>query len=276
MNRFPKVLFSIISLFLYIVSHKKPTSIIFILLLLLISCTNKNKLADSSFVKISGVIANAENHQLFLQLLNYNEKLTIDSAILGKDEKFYFSYMPVEKAIFLLKKDENNYITIIADKGENIEITSDYESFEKDYSIKGSDDSQLLCELNNHLQMNQKKLDSIAKLWETAIKLPNRTEIKQGLDSVYYKAATNQYLFQKQFIETNSGSLASLIALYLPFGRDAVLRESADFALFEKVSNDLMKKLPNNSHSINFAKRIKQKKMLELEKNLSEKAANNK
>jgi hypothetical protein len=243
---------------------------------LAISCTNKSKVTDDKQIIISGQIKNSENQKLSLQLLRYNEKITIDSTFSDKEGNFLFSYLPDEKSIFLLKKDDNHYITIIADQGENIEITADYENFEKNYSIKGSDDSQLLCQLNNHLQINQRKLDSIAAIWETAIKLPNRTEIKQTLDSAYFNALKDQYLFQKQFIETNSSSLAALIALYLPLGREAVLRESADFAVFENLSNELLKKLPNNSHSINFAKRIKQKKMLEQEKNLSEKAANNK
>lgn len=258
---------------------KANTRVVFITLFLLvfiISCTNKNNKTDDKQIIISGIIKNAENQKIMLQLLRYNEKLTVDSTILDKEGKFSFSYNPDEKSVFLLKKDENHHITIIADKGEQLEIYTDYESFEKNYNIKGSDESQLLCVLNNHLQMNQKKLDSIAAIWETAIRLPNRTEIKQSLDSAYFNAFKDQYFYQKQFVETNSGSLAALIALYLPLGREAVLRESVDFVIFEKVSNDLMKKLPNNSHSINFAKRIKQKKMLELEKNLSEKAANNK
>ena len=258
---------------------KANTRVLFITLFLLgftISCTSKNKKTDDKMLKISGIIKNSENQKLILQLLKYNEKLTIDSTITDNEGRFSFTFLPEEKSVFLLKKDENHFINIIADKGESIEIFSDYENFEKNYSTKGSDDSQLLCQLNNHLQINQKKLDSIAAIWETAIKLPNRNEIKQGLDSVYFTTFKDQYLYQKHFIETNSSSLAALIALYLPLGREAVLRESVDFALFEKVSNDLLKTLPDNSHSINFAKRIKQKKMLELEKQLSEKAANNK
>lgn len=258
---------------------KATTNAVFISLFILvftISCINKNKSTDDKLLKISGKIRNSENQKLTLHLLKYNENLTVDSTELDKEGKFSFSFKPDEKSVFLLKKDENHHITIIADRGEQVEILTDYESFEKNYSIKGSDDSELLCQLNNHTQINQKKLDSIAAIWESAIRLPNRTDIKQSLDSSYFNALKDQYLYQKQFVETNSSSLAALIALYLPLGREAVLRESVDFALFEKVSIDLLKKLPDNSHSINFAKRIKQKKMLELEKQLSEKAANNK
>jgi hypothetical protein len=171
----------------------------------------------------------------------------------------------------MLFKDGNNYISIIADKGERISFTADYENFEKSYTLKGSPDSENLLELNNHLQPNLQKLDSIGKIWKTAINDANRQEIKKNLDTCYQNILADQRAFQLDFVLKHSSSLAALIALYQPLNREAVLKEETDFAVFEKVSNDLLKALPANSHSINFAKRIKQHKMIELEKEMTQK-----
>lgn len=245
--------------------------LLFIFVISLFACNHENKQQSDNAITINGKIANGEGKQIILQLLKFNEKQVVDSVILKKDGAFSFIQKPDEKSIYLLKKDDNHYITIIADKGEIISLATDYNFFDKKYSIEGSSDSKLLCELNNHLQSNRLKLDSIDSIWKEAIRLPNRTAIKQSLDSAYYKAAKDQYNFQYDFINKNSHSLSALIALYLPLGREALIKENTDFALFEKVSQDLIKLMPENSHAINFAKRIKQRKMLELEKKMTEK-----
>ncbi len=237
-----------------------------------ISCINKKKEIAKDSIFIHGKIVNGNERQLILQILHYNDKQVVDSINLKKEGSFSFLQKVEEKSIFLLKKDDNHYITIIADKGDSIYIETDFEQFEKKYSIQGSEESLLLCEFNNYLQQNKNILDSIGMVWEKAINFPNRIEIKQQLDSAFFNTSKKQYYFQKEFVEKHSSSLAALVILYLPFGREAVLRETADFELFEKVSIDISKALPNNSHSINFSKRIKQKKMLEREKELTEKS----
>lgn len=247
---------------------------IILIVIIFVSCNNKDKKNQENTISIEVKITNGKNKPITLQILKYNDKQSVDSLIIKEDGIITFTIKPEEKSIFLLKKDDNHYITIIADKGDKIILTADYNDFDKKYSIEGSEDSKFLCELNNHLQINQQKLDSIGEIWKTAINKPDRIEIKQKLDSAYFKAIKDQRDFQIDFVNKHSNTLAALIALYLPLGREAVINESIDFMLFEKVSRDISKTLPDNSHAINFAKRFKQKKMLNLEKELSEKEHN--
>ncbi|MFZ4399759.1 MAG: DUF4369 domain-containing protein [Bacteroidales bacterium] len=249
---------------------RKPL-ILILFLTFIYSCNNgKNELLKDSFI-IEGNINHADQKKIALQKLSFQELTTVDSVILGKEGKFTFTIKPQEKEIYLLRKDVNHYISIIAEKGETIIFEADYDSFEINYRIKGSYDSELMMEFNNHLQPNLYKLDSIGKIWKTAINEANREEIKKDLDSCYLKILKDQRDFQLNFVIKNSSSLAALIALYQPLNREPVLKEETDFAIFEKVSNDLLKVLPNNSHTINFAKRIKQRKMIEHEKELTQK-----
>ncbi|NVN94477.1 MAG: DUF4369 domain-containing protein [Bacteroidetes bacterium] len=249
--------------------------IVFLLLaIILFSCDGgKRKHAKDSFI-IHGKISNADQKKIILQKLTYQEIISVDSSILNKEGDFMFTVKPQEKEIYLLRKDANHYISIIAEKGEEILFETDYESFEKTYTLKGSPESKLLLELNNHLQPNLRKLDSIGKIWKSSINNANRVAVKKNIDSCYIQILADQRAFQLNFIIKNSSSLAALIALYQPLNREPVIYEEKDFAVFEKVSTNLMKALPNNSHAINFAKRIKQRKMLELEKKLTEKETN--
>ncbi|MCX6232684.1 MAG: DUF4369 domain-containing protein [Bacteroidetes bacterium] len=245
--------------------------ILFLLTLLLLSCNNKNKIPADSFC-IEGKITNADKHKFLLQKITIHAVIPVDSVSLDKEGKFSFIIKSEEKGIYMLTKDANHFISFIADKGEHIFLETDYEKYEKTYSIKGNRDSELLSDLNNHLQPNLHKLDSIGKIWETAVNMANRVEIKRDLDSCYYKILDNQREFQLNFVKNNSSSLAAIIALYQPLNRDAVIKEESDFPLFEKVSIDLLKVLPMNTHAIDFAKRIKQHKMMFLEKKLLDEA----
>jgi hypothetical protein len=245
--------------------------ILFLLTAILFSCVHKNKILEDSFC-LEGKITQAEGKKIMLKKIGLNEVFAIDSVILTSSGEFSFIVKPDGKEIYMLLKDPNHFITIIAEKTENIVLETNYDEFEKIYSIKGSHESELLMNLNLHLQLNLHKMDSLRKIWEVAINEANRDEIKKKLDSCYFRILTDQREFQFNFIRNNSSSLAALIALYQPLNREAVLREESDFPIFEKLSIDLLKALPNNIHAINFEKRIKQHKMLMLEQKLTEEA----
>jgi len=236
------------------------------------SCKQAKKELSKDSCIIEGSIKDAVQKTIVLQKITYQEVINIDSVVLNEDGRFLFTVKPKEREIYLLRKDGNHYISIIADKGEIITLGAAYDDFEKSYTIKGSPDSELLLKLNNHLQPNLHKLDSLGKIWEIAINDANRESIKKDLDACYLKIVANQRAFQLNFILKNSSSLAALFAVYQPLNREPMLKEETDFAVFEKVSNDLLKALPTNSHAINFAKKMKQRKMLELEKKLSQKS----
>lgn len=240
--------------------------LIIISIIVTYSCKTQTK--DTSSITISGKITKGSGEKIFLQLLTPNEIINIDSLILTKDGKFTFKYFPNEKSIFILRK-ENNIISFIGDKGDIIDIETDYENFEKKYKISGNNESELLNKLNIEVQNNLKTLNSIGKIWKDAMHESDRQKIKIQLDSIYFKTFSKQKEFQRKFIEQNSGTLAAMLCLYISFGREAVFNEIEDSNLFAKVKDSLVIKYPYNSHVKNFARKIHQKEMLRLENELS-------
>jgi hypothetical protein len=245
--------------------------ILFFLIATLLSCGHKNKIPTDSFC-LEGKISTAEGKIILIKKLGYNEVSSIDSVMLNASGNFSFILKPEGKEIYMLMKDPNHFITIIAEKSEDIVLETNYNEFDKNYSIKGSPESELLLKLNIHLQQNLHKMDSLGKIWEVAVNKADRVETKKKLDSCYFKILADQREFQLNFVKNNTSSLAALIALYQPLNREPVLKEETDFPVFEKLSIDLLKALPNNTHAINFEKRIKQHKMLMLEQQLTEEA----
>lgn len=238
------------------------------MLFIFVSCKN-NKQGDlkSAFI-IDGKLSNASGKQVLLQKLTINDLISIDSAVLKNDGAFSFNVKTNEAGIYLLKKDENSYITIIADKGEHIMFECDYDKFNKAYSVKGSQGSEQICKLNDHLQKNLLVLDSLGRVWNVAKNDANRLQIKADIDSCYFRTVREQREFQLDFINKNSSSFAAMIALYIGLDRTQIINQEKDFNLFEKVRKDILAKYPANSQAIELDKRIKQMKMLRVEKNI--------
>lgn len=250
--------------------RRRISFILIMMLIIFVSCKNNKQEALKDGFIIDGKLTNASGKQILLQQLTAKELITIDSAIVNNDGSFSFTYKPTETSIFLLRKDANNYISLIADKGEHITFESDYDKFQKAYTVKGSQGSELICQLNQHIQKNLCTLDSLGKIWDVAKNDINRVQIKTSIDTTYFRTVREQKAYQTDFINKNSSSFAAMVALYLGLDRTMVINIDKDFNLFEKVSNDLLTKYPKNTQAIELDKRVKQMKMLLVEKKIIE------
>ena len=234
-----------------------------------VSCkNNKQEQLKDGFI-IDGKLSNAAGKKIILQRLTVKERISIDSAIISKDGTFSFTVKPTEIGIYLLMKDADTFITLISDKGEHIQFDGDWDIFNKNYTVKGSSASEQMAAFNKHLQKNLSILDSLGKLWNDAKYDANRLAIKASIDTTYFRTVRDQREFQLDFINKNSSSLAGMLALYVGLDRTLIITEREDFKLFEKLSTDLSAKYPTNTQVVEFAKRIKQKKMLMLENKLT-------
>jgi peroxiredoxin len=72
--------------------------------------------------------------------------------------------------------------------------------------------------------------------------------IKQAVDSAYALLVDDQRTYIRNFITKNSGSLASLTALYQNFGREPMVNEQEDFDLYEVLEKNLSAKYPGSPY----------------------------
>ncbi len=248
----------------------KLSFILFITSLLIISCT-RNK-TDNQFV-INGKFINANNEKIYLEELNIKNITLIDSAIIDKDGKFSFQYCPSDIGFYILKiknKNLKNFITLLADRGEVIDITAKAPQISKTYKVKGSKGSELLKEFYSYTNENLEKVDSLGKIFIKSQNNPEFYYIRNSLEMSYKKILNDQRQFVRDFIDKNSSSLASLIVINARFGNDVVLLEKDDFKYYEKLDNCLIKKYPNNKHVLYNHEKISEFKRRKVEKKLSE------
>jgi len=222
---------------------------------LLTSCGSDLKVGMDEFM-LQGKLKNSRGELIRLQLLSVDSLSTIDSVVVDNNGAFSFKSSISEPGFYLLGTKADNFITLLIDQGEDITIEADAMQLASDYSVNGSPGSQLLWELNDHTRMNYRKSDSLMQLLNASQAHLRFDSIKTEIDSTYTDIYNNQKTFLQGFIQKNSTSLASLMALYQVFGRIRMINEREDAALFEKLDNDLLEKYPENLYVAELHERV--------------------
>ncbi|MES3018066.1 MAG: TlpA disulfide reductase family protein [Bacteroidota bacterium] len=117
---------------------KKLIIAAFVAILFAASCKNSNEL------NISGKI---ENPGEVKKVLLYEADSLVDSAFLNEESEFKFRRVAPEANFYTLVIGEKNFL-IIGKNGEEIDLKTNYTDTTNTYSIKGSDESAKIQDIN--------------------------------------------------------------------------------------------------------------------------------
>ncbi len=170
--------------------------------------------------EITGKITNAEGRMLYLEELMVANMRPVDSVKIGKSGDFAFRAHTGMPTFYLLKLSENNFITLLIDSAEVINIKADALTFARQYSIEGSPGSILVQELNEKLNITKQRLDSISSLYTLYADRPDYLELKQQLDQAYENTVQEQVNYSTNFVSEHPFSMASVLALYQKFDNE--------------------------------------------------------
>lgn len=175
---------------------------------------------ESTHYKISGRISNAEGKYVYLDELKLASSENIDSVKINKKGEFSFDGQVSQPTFFLLKLSEKNFITLLVDSAEQVEVAGDAVNFSRDYLVEGSDGSALVQELNQHLSRTKHQMDSIRSLHVLFRTDPNYQSLKKKWDQEYNQIVETQMEYSKEFVTKHPFSMASVLALYQKFDND--------------------------------------------------------
>jgi len=117
--------------------------------------------------EIKGLIHGGAETSLTLERLDVNRTTAVDSVKTDMDGSFLLKMKLEEPELFILKNDQGALINLLVSPGEKIEVESTYDEFGKDYSLIGSDESEGIRTLVEHLRSTRKDLDSLQAVAET-------------------------------------------------------------------------------------------------------------
>ncbi|MGQ1945676.1 thioredoxin-like domain-containing protein [Geofilum sp. OHC36d9] len=173
-----------------------------ILAALLLSCGNNNR-----FI-VQGSIDNAVGDTLFFSRMDLGGDVVLDSTIVKKNGSFRFKQEALlSPAFFKLSLSSDNYITLLGDSTEHIEVTADKNQFVTGYRVNNSEGSALVKNYSLGVIHLRNSVDSLIK--------------------VYSHLSDDQKLMQ---VDTINKQLAETIAQYKQKTGQKILESPRSFA----------------------------------------------
>lgn len=236
---------------------RKLLTLIVILTTLLAGC---NKVDKDSF-RISGKLTNGEEKQLYFFEMTGQGFKPLDTIEINKDGEYKFTYKLSDPTIYVLLDNQNDYITILPNKGEDIIMNGTFGALSSSYTIKGSKESELLHKLNQEYIKTNAILAELKQTLHDNKYSENIEDVKTQLYDKYNILEIHQKNIIKKFLSDNKGSLTCIIALYRSFDNHYLFSLKDDLNVYEGVYNELSKKYPTNYHIIGLKNLINDAKL---------------
>ncbi len=218
----------------------RPLIYLFIMLLAAASCRNAR-------VEVSGKLENpVPGTYLFLDELKSNELVTVDSVIISDDGNFYFQRGVKHPSFYLLKINQNNFLTMLFEPGDKIKITAKFDSLNYPASVTGSRGTRLMVDYNKRLQETINSIRDLGDIYRLNLDSPRLAEIMDSLDLTAQGYLNELNLYTKRYIDDNITSLVSLVALYQQIAPGVyVLNPEDDLKYFIKVDSAMYRNYPD-------------------------------
>jgi len=181
---------------------------LFLLLIVLFTsaCTNKDK-----FV-ITGNIEGAMDKMLYLQRMDLNQTVTIDSVKIRNGEFKFKKDRLSEPTFFVLKLSDKNYITLLADTIETVVVNAEANNLETSYQLRNSIGSVYIQMFNKRVRKLNTELNTLIAKYQTINKEDTKTKAK--LEEEYTALLNDHKSFVGEFIMENPRSFAGYYALF--------------------------------------------------------------
>lgn len=223
----------------------KKIKIVHIALLLVIgisACSNQqgiNMKTDANLF-VNGQLANHKQQTIYIEELTPKSAKLLDSVKTDEKGAFSIGTKIAETGFYRFRISPDNYFNFIAAPNDSIAIEADAANFETSYTVKGSEESMRLKELNIFFQRIYKSNDSLNSALQAHQQNNNVNSYMNAMR--FQQMLSGQFhQFVKGFIDAKPASLASLAAVQN-------LDAEENFDYYTKVEQGLKTILPNSSY----------------------------
>jgi len=214
--------------------------------------------ADPNAFHIVGRIDGATGKTLYLEELTVRQLQRVDSVKINSSGNFSFAHVPGEKGFYMVKIANGDFITLVLDKQDSVQIEANLTDGSIIYDLIGSPETEILRNYLSYTDKNLSKIDSLGKLFLENKQKEDFYLIRQHLDSAFQLILLDQKAFTRKTVLESPHSLATLLVLNQRLGAGVILNEDEDFDLFSLVDSTLYANYPENTHVISHHDRVKQ------------------
>lgn len=200
-------------------------------------------------IHIKGQLYNSKDSLVTFKQMTDGNSFDLDSVLIGKSGKFKFSTSSLIPEFYQIAFSNKNFITLLAQPGEHINLRFPSNHLAQGYEVSGSEGSMLIKDLDAHLRLTIRKLDSTANLYKRALNQPGFDSISKSLNHYYDSIVAEQKKYSIGFILDHLNSMASIKALYQKYDKNNyVLGEITDLQYMKLVADTLKVYYPESKH----------------------------
>jgi thiol-disulfide isomerase/thioredoxin len=217
--------------------------ILFFLTLILVfsGCKEKGKFS------INGVIKDSKEKYIYINRLDVDTPVLIDSLKISSKGSFHIKVKATGPEFYQLGFSNSNFITLLAEPGEKIDLVFNSKNLFENYIVKGSAGSKKIQGLDVSLADAKRKLDSLSIVYSHASKEAEFDVKGPLLEAQFNEVIKGQRKKNIEFIINNTTSLASIKALYQRINPETyVLYDPHDLQYLKIVTDSLTRHYPNS------------------------------
>ena len=198
-------------------------------------------------VQITGTLVTpVSGEYIFLDELKSNELKTVDSVVVTDKGTFKFKKDIKIPSFYLLKRNNNNFLTMLIKPGEKIKLKAHNDSLNYPISIDGSTGTELMVEYNKKLRTTISKLTGLHDIYMQNVDKPELPKVVESLDSTAQVYLSEINTYTKKYIDDNLTSLVSLAALYQQIAPGVqIMNPTKDLKYFVKVDSSMFSLYPD-------------------------------
>jgi peroxiredoxin len=247
----------------------KRTLFLLALVLVFSGCKEKGKFS------VNGVIKDSKEKYIYLNRLDVDTPVLIDSLKISGNGSFHVKVKATEPEFYQLGFSNSNFITLLAEPGEKIDLVFNGKNLYENYLIKGSAGSMKIQGLDLSLADTKRKLDSLSTIYTQASKEAGFDVKGPILEAQFNELVKSQRKKNIDFIINNTTSLASIKALYQRINPETyVLYDQHDLQYLKIVTDSLTRHYPD-SKQVQALSRDFQKEMNQMYSSQIEQIAKN-
>lgn len=225
---------------------------------------------SSNKVKVEGKFVGVDSGSVTVERIGSLASSVADTIVL--DEKGSFKYeveLPGGEPSLYTFHVGNRDIVLLLSPGERIRLNSAV-GMAGGYTVEGSEESELIREVTDILNMGAARLDSIMNNYSLEdISEAERKSIGENYAREYYSIKREQI----RFIVENSGSLAALYALYQRLPNDPYLAtgDDGDLVYYRLVADSVADKYPTSPYLATLRRQLQEaQNSIEMQQTITE------
>lgn len=210
----------------------------------LFSCSRKDQM------KISGDIQNASKQKVYLEQLNVDQSVVVDSTETNRKGQFSFKREVTTPTFYNVRIGKNAFVTLLGEPGMHIQLKGNLEDLNNNYWVDGSEGSLWLKMLNYQLNRTRQTMDSLRNAYNALPEGKAYDSIRVHLETEWDTITGRQIKFSKDFILKHAVSPASYYALYQKFDNDNfILTPETNLHSYKIVASALKAMFPESQYT---------------------------